>query len=215
MNFGKAFTFAFEDPDWLKKILINGLIGLIPFVGQIYLMGWGLETARRIAMGGPALLPDVDFGTYLGHGFRAILVSLIWTAPILLVSIVFAVLTTLTANADPDVANAVGMVGGLCVGIVGLVFGIALGVLLPVALTRATVFGSAKDGLALGAVWRLFTAAPGPWLLVLVGNVVAGMAASLIGSLACGVGIIFTMTLYQAVMGHFFGQAYTAAGARA
>ena len=215
MDFGKAFTFAFEDPDWLKKILINGLIGLIPFVGQIYLMGWGLEVARRIATGGPAVLPDVDFGTYLGHGFRAFLVSLVWTAPIWLVSIVFAVLTTLTANADPDVANAVGMVGGLCVGIVGLVFGIALGVLLPVALTRATVFGSAKDGLALGAVWRLFTAAPGPWLLVLVGNVVAGMAASLIGSLACGVGIIFTMTLYQAVMGHFFGQAYTAAGARA
>lgn len=215
MDFGKAFTFVFEDPDWLKKVAINALIGLIPLVGQFYVMGWGLEVARRIIAGSTEPLPEVDFGTYLGHGFKALVVSLVWTAPIWLVSIVFAAIAALTSNADPDVAEAVAMVGGLCVGLVGIVFGIALGIMLPAALTRTVVFGSIRDGLNFGAVWRLVAAAPGPWLLVLVGSVVAGFAASLIGSLACGIGVFFTMTLYQAVMGHFYGQAYLASGAAA
>jgi hypothetical protein len=50
MNFGKAFTFVFDDPEWLRKVAINALIGLIPIVGQLYLLGWGLEVARRVAM---------------------------------------------------------------------------------------------------------------------------------------------------------------------
>lgn len=215
MDFAKAFTFAFEDPDWLKKVFINALIGLIPFVGQIYVMGWGLEVARRVATGSPTPLPDVDFGTYLGHGFKAFVVSLVWTAPIWLVSIVFAAIAALTADADPDVAEAVAMIGGICVGLVGMVFGIALGIMLPAALTRTVVFGSIKEGLAFGAVGRLVAAAPVAYLLTLVGNFAAGLAASIIGGLACGIGVFFTMTLYQAVMGHFYGQAYVAASAKA
>ena len=215
MDFGKAFTFAFEDPDWLKKVFINALIGLIPFVGQIYVMGWGLEVARRVATGSTELLPDVDFGAYLGQGFKAIVVSLVWTAPIWLVSIVFAAIAALTSNADPDVAEAVAMIGGICVGLVSLVFGIALGIMLPAALTRTVVFGSIKAGLAFGAVGKLVAAAPVAYLLTLVGNFAAGLAASIIGGLACGIGVFFTMTLYQAVMGHFYGQAYVAASARA
>ena len=215
MDFGKAFTFAFDDPEWLRKVGISALIGLIPLVGQVYVMGWGLEVARRIVEGSTEPLPDVDFGTYLGYGFKAFVVALVWSAPIWLVSIAFAVVAALTANADPDVAEAVSLVGGICVGLVSLVLGITLGIMLPAALTRTVVFGSIKDGLNFGAVWRLVAASPGSWLLVLLGNIVASFAASLIGGIACGIGVFFTMTLYQAVLGHFYGQAYNAASAGA
>ncbi len=101
MDFGKAFTFAFEDPDWLKKILINGLIGLIPLVGQIYLMGWGLEVARRIAMGGPAVLSGCRLWHLPGPRVQSFLVSLVWAAPIWLVSLVFAAVAALTPMLIP------------------------------------------------------------------------------------------------------------------
>ena len=47
MNYSHAFSYVFEDKDWLSKILIAGLISLIPIVGQLYLFGWMIEIVRR------------------------------------------------------------------------------------------------------------------------------------------------------------------------
>jgi uncharacterized membrane protein len=40
MDFGRAFSFVFEDPDWLKKVAIAGLVMLIPVIGQLVVLGW-------------------------------------------------------------------------------------------------------------------------------------------------------------------------------
>jgi hypothetical protein len=213
MDFGKAFTFVFDDPDWLKKIAINSLIGLIPIVGQIYVMGWGLEVARRIAVGSGQPLPDVDFGTYLGYGFKAFVVALVYTAPIWVLSIIVAGLSALLYEVSQDAANAIGLIVGLCFGSFGIIYGLLMGVMMPAALTRMVVFGSIKDGLAFGNVWGMVRKVPGAYLLVLVGTFAAGLLAGIVGGIACGIGAFFTMTWYQAVMGHLYGQAYQAAGA--
>lgn len=215
MDFGKAFTFVFDDPDWLRKVAINALIGLIPIVGQIYLLGWGLEVAKRVATRSPEPLPDIDFGTYLMHGFRAFVVSLVYTAPIWVIGLIFGILSAVLSGLDPDLANALAAIGGICFGIFGLVFGLLLGVLLPAALTRTAMFGSIKAGLDFGKAWGLLRAAPGAWVLAFLGTFVAGFLASFVGTIACVIGIIFTMAYYQAVMGHFYGQAYLESTARA
>jgi len=41
MDFGKAFSFVFEDEDWIKKIGVGGLISLIPVIGVFLVLGWG------------------------------------------------------------------------------------------------------------------------------------------------------------------------------
>jgi hypothetical protein len=208
MDFGKAFTFVFDDPDWLRKVAINALIGLIPIVGSLYLLGWGLEVARRVATRSATPLPDVDFGAYLGHGFKAFVVALVWTAPIWVVSIVLGILSAVGGSMGEDAAAVVGAITGICGGLFGLVFGLALGVILPAAMTRTVLFGSIGDGLQFGEVWNIVQAAPGAYLLTLVGTMIAGLLAAIVGGIACGIGIIFTMAYYQAVMGHFYGQAY-------
>ncbi len=208
MDFGKAFTFVFDDPEWLKKVAINALIGLIPIVGALYLLGWGLEVARRVATGSSTPLPDVDFGIHLGHGLKAFVVSLVYTAPIWLVSIVLGVIAAIASEMGQDAGAALGAVTGICGGLFGLVFGLLLGLVLPAAMTRSVVSGTIKAGLDFGAVWNLFRAAPGAYVMVLLGTMLAGLLAAFVGTLACGIGIIFTMAYYQAVMGHFYGQAY-------
>ena len=35
MDFGLAFTFPFQDEKWIEKLLIAGVIMIIPFVGWI------------------------------------------------------------------------------------------------------------------------------------------------------------------------------------
>lgn len=212
-DFGKAFTFVFDDPDWLKKVVINALIGLIPIVGSFYILGWGLEVARRIAMRSATPLPDVDFGAHLGHGFKAFVVALVYTAPLWLLGIVVGIVSALAGGLDENLAETVAIVSSICMGIFGLVYGLLIGVLLPAAMTRTVVFGTIKDGLNFGAVWGLVRAAPGAYLLTLVGTAVAGLVAGIVGGIACGIGVFLTMAWYQAVMGHFYGQAYLAGSA--
>ncbi|MCD6284773.1 MAG: DUF4013 domain-containing protein [Anaerolineae bacterium] len=217
MDFDKAFTFVFDDPDWLKKVAINALIGLIPLIGQIYLLGWGLEVARRVATRSITPLPDVDFGTYLGHGFKAFVVSLVYTVPIFVIAVPMVVVAAVAENAGVgrDVANIILLIVNLGGGLLILLYSLVMGLLLPAALTRAVVFGSIRDGLQFGQVFGLVRAAPVAYLLTLVGTLLAGMLASLVGSLACGVGIIFTLAYQQLVTGHLYGQAYLQGSASA
>jgi Protein of unknown function (DUF4013) len=210
MDFGKAFTFAFDDPDWLKKVAINALIGLIPFIGQIYLLGWGLEVARRVATGSGTPLPDVDFATFLGHGFKAFVVSLVYTLPILVVAIPVAIIIAIAGGAgmDGDAMGVILAVVNLIGGLLGLVYGLFMGLVLPAALTRAVVFDSIGAGLDFRTVLGIVRAAPSAYLLTLVGTFAAAMLAALAGGIACGIGVIFTAALQQVVTGHFYGQAY-------
>ncbi len=62
---GDAFGFAFRDPKWVEKILIQGLILIIPIVGLIALAGWMLMTFDNIRAGRQELAPA---GFHLGRG---------------------------------------------------------------------------------------------------------------------------------------------------
>ena len=82
MKFGDAFTFVFQDPDWFKKIIIPGLVGLlIPVIGQMVLLGWALKVTLNVIRNNPNPLPEMDFGGDLGRGFKAWVVGLVYGIP--------------------------------------------------------------------------------------------------------------------------------------
>ena len=87
MDIGRSFTFVFEDEDWLKKVLIGGGLSIIPVVGQLFTIGYGLEVARRVAKGDPQPLPEWgDWGGLLKDGFMAMVIGIVWMLPIIVVS---------------------------------------------------------------------------------------------------------------------------------
>jgi hypothetical protein len=87
MQFGKAFTFVFEDPKWLQKVGIAALIILIPIVGPFAVFGWSLEVTRRVINNDPELLPTFsDFVGHLMRGLKAFVIGLVYVLPIILVS---------------------------------------------------------------------------------------------------------------------------------
>lgn len=213
MDFGLAFSFVSHDPDWLKKILINGLIGLIPVVGQLYLLGWGLETARRVVQQEPYPLPEVNFGGWLGHGFRAFVVSLVYSLPIwLFMAPMFLVaIAGGLFNLDEDTMGTLVGITGVCGILPTIVYGIFMSLLLMPALTMTTLERSIQAGLRFRAAFRLLRDGLGGYLLAWVGTMVAAMVLSLVTSITVGLGAFVVMAYYNAVMGHFYGQAYTAA----
>jgi hypothetical protein len=210
MEFTKAFTFVFDDPDWLKKVAINALIGLIPIVGALYLFGWGLEVARRVAVRSAVVLPDVDFGTFLGHGFKAFVVSIVYAIPVFIITLPIVAIAAIAEGAriDTDALYTVVAISNVCGGLLGVAYGLLMGLLIPAALTRTVVRGSIGAGLQIGAVFGMVKSAPGAYILTLLGTMVAGFLAALVGTLACGIGIVFTAAYQQAVTGHLYGQAY-------
>jgi hypothetical protein len=48
---GEAFSWAFKDPEWVSKVLLMGLIGIIPIVGALQLAGWLLAMLDNLRAG--------------------------------------------------------------------------------------------------------------------------------------------------------------------
>jgi hypothetical protein len=77
MDIGAVIKGSFEHQDWLKQLLLVGVVNVLIcatiigiFVGVPNLMGWGKSYARELAAGGTTL-PEFGFGC-IGDGYRVI-----------------------------------------------------------------------------------------------------------------------------------------------
>jgi hypothetical protein len=219
MEYGRAIAFAFEDPDWLKKIGIAALVLLIPLVGPIVVMGWGLEITRRVINLDPSPLPGWDdFGSYLSKGFQAFVVSLVYILPLLLVVgcgqlVAFGSTAALGNNMDSDTAGLLFTAVGVCSGCLAVILGIAAGLFVPAALGRLAETGQLGAALRFNEVFAIFRAAPGPYILSILVVALAAMVLSPIGTLVCGVGALVTSAVISVFSSHLYGQAYNIAKA--
>jgi hypothetical protein len=148
LDFGRAFQFVPEDPDWIKKILIGGLFSLLGMliVGGIFIAGYFLELIRRVARGEPRPLPDWDdLGSFFAEGLRAVGVYLAHLLALMaiplglgcLVGLFAGGLSSLTSShrAGDGVAAALGM--GLMMLYVFLAFAMLLLLIyIPAAMVR-------------------------------------------------------------------------------
>jgi len=207
MKFGDAFTFVFQDPDWFKKIIIPGLIGvLIPIIGQLVLLGWGLKVTLNIIRNNPNPLPEMDFGDDLSRGFKAGVVSFVYSIPMIIFYVPIIVLSAAAANGDDNMAVIVA-IASTCFGLLMMLYGIAMAYILPAAYARTVVEDSIGAGLSIKEVFTLIKKAPMSYLLVLVGVIASSFISSL-GTIACGIGIFLTVPYASAMLGHLYGQAY-------
>jgi hypothetical protein len=75
-NVGDAFTWAFRDPEWVSKLILMGLIGIIPIVGSMQLLGWMLSTLENLRAA-QQTLPPAAF-RYATRGLPLFLAGLIY-----------------------------------------------------------------------------------------------------------------------------------------
>lgn len=217
MDFGLAFTFPFKDQQWFKKLVIPGLVGLIPIVGQFFLVGFGMNVAKRVIEKNPETLPELDFGGDLKRGFMTFIVGLGYGLPLIILALIFGIIMVaiggLASNGDSEVAGIVGVVLGFGFGIISLLYGIVMAFFTSASygnyLAKAEQLGAA---FRIPEIWGFLKKAMIPYLLVIVGGVIANLIGSL-GSIICAVGLLVTMPYAMAVYGHFIGQAYNLATA--
>jgi hypothetical protein len=213
MNLGKAFVFAFEDKDWLKKLGIAGLVMLIPLIGQITVLGWAIEVTRRVINHESETLPDWSaFGDYLVKGLKLFVIGLVYALPIILLSICGNLPTMfLQDNNDQTMVTLISTVS-ICVGCISAIYGLAMAFIVPAAYAKFAVTDELGAAFRFSEVFGLVRAAPAAYLLALLGTIVAGVVASL-GLILCFIGVIFTMAWAYTIQAHLWGQAYNQATA--
>ena len=200
MDIGLALTYVTKDQDWIKKVLIGGLLILIPIVGAMIFYGYAVRIVRNVISGSPNPLPDWDdIGGDLSRGFFVFVGSLIWALPVY--ALYFCSLIV------GSVSDEAGILSGLIIICLvfplGLVFGVFVGPTIVGRFAATNQFSSMLQFNEVIATIR--RVGIGPHLLFLVLGIVAGIISS-VGLIACFIGILFTTAYAYMAQAHGVGQ---------
>jgi len=215
MDIEKAFSFVFDDEDWIVKVLIGGVLSLIPFLGVILLYGYGLELMQNVMQGRSKPLPEWDdWGGKLVKGIMYLVIGIVYALPIIILGVCFGGLAgAIGATGAEDAANVVGTAGGICLGGLGILYGIFLNLALPPAIGRYLETGELGTAFRFGEVFALLRDNIGAWLIAMVLSWLVGLIASL-GLILCVVGVLFTAFWANLVMMYLWGDVYRQASAK-
>jgi hypothetical protein len=212
MNYGYAFTFQFKDDEWIKKFAIAALFTLIPFVGPIFLAGWGLEITRRVIVGDPEPLPPWnDFGNYIIKGIQLIIIGFVYALPIILVQActqgVF-VAGSESFSGD-DAFGVIAVIAQTCFGCLTFLYSIFLGLFVPAAIGHFAAEGSFGAAFRFGEIFRILKVGPAAYVIVLLASFVMPFIA-MMGLMFCLIGALFTFPYAMTVVQYLYGEAYRA-----
>jgi hypothetical protein len=204
MDFGKAFTFLFEDKEWLQKILLVGLVTLIPFIGWLFVLGWTLEISRRVSSDAQQTLPGLEeFSERLVQGLKGFVIAFVYSLPITFIALAFAAILAVETEAIAEAIIIATVVYVCCIS----AYSVILVIFMPPAFGALADTGQISEAFRFGRLWSLMKAAPGAYILAIIGVWLAGLI-SMVGLLLCCIGVIFTAAYAAAVQGHLYGQAY-------
>lgn len=181
---GDSFAWPFQDPGWFSKMVVQGLIFIIPIVGWIALAGWLVLTIDNYRAGRRELPPA---GFHLERGVALFVVLLAYG---IVIAIPITVLYTVGG------AGHNGAVAALA-GLINLALSLLFAFIAP-SLILHTYRGGFNGGFDVNAVWQTATANTSntviAGLLVYVARLVGG-----IGFLLCCVGALFTIPYSTAI----------------
>jgi hypothetical protein len=222
MDFGKAFTFMFDDPDWLRKLGIGVLVGflgivltplLVGVIPLIMVVGYSLDALRNVVDGREHPMPDwTDWGGFLVRGVKLMIAFVVWMLPLFLIMAPLFIGTAMTSDQN-GTGVALGVLLITCASCLLFLWGLFVWLISPAIYIRLAVTGRLGAAFELGKLWTLTRDNLGDVILALLLGIVAGLVAAIVGSLGwlllC-VGFLITVplaTLWQyLVQAHLFGQ---------
>jgi len=203
MDIGSSFTYMFEDENWLKKLLIGGIVAIIPIV-NFAAFGYIIQIIRNTRDGHPTPLPEWDqFGAYFMDGLWIFLIMLVYLIPVILLSCIQGVGTAALANSQ-DAESIVAILSGCLSCLMGL-WSLVVAVILPAVMIRYAEVGEFMAGFRFGEIFSVITANVGSYIVVLLLMWVASFIG-LLGIILCVIGVIFTSFWSYLVGGNLMGQ---------
>lgn len=222
LNVSRAFTFGFEDEQWIVKLLVGALLLLVSLVFSIVLVGilpalvlsgYSVAIARNVGRGEELPLPQWEALTgMLADGFRLAVAYFVWGLPIL-VLLLPGLLLSAAAGDNNALATVAALVLAVC-GCLAFIYGIFLALLSPIIMWQIADeerLGAAFD---FSRILSILRANLGQVIILVVVLLAAQLVAALVGLLLCGVGVLVTSIWGLWVEGHLVGQLGRLAGSR-
>lgn len=211
MDIGKSFTYMFEDPNWIMKILIGGIVSMIPIVNFAGL-GYGATALKNIAEGSQNPLPEWgNFGDHFMKGLYVFVGVLVYVSPIILVYCCMGILTTVLGGVGGSTTS--GDAGGALAGIISLlsicmsclvfVLALAVAVMYPAAYTRFAMTNQLASFWDFRGNFDLIKNNASNYIIAILIAWVASFVAGF-GVILCFIGVIFTSFWSQLVSSHVF-----------
>lgn len=203
LGFATSWKMLTHERGWIVPLCLLALVGWIPILGQIVVLGYAYEWARFTAWGVDTAprRHNIDYGKLFATGGRAFLILLMMGLAVraVLAFMGFArlghVLRFLPLGSGLSVSALVEGVADLSLwGIVALVVGLFLGTFLMAAMMRATLYDGFAAGWRVDRLCQMIARDPAGfckvWLVSLIGSALSIaytlVCAAVFGSLAFG-----------------------------
>lgn len=192
MDFQRSFTYVFEDPSWLQKILIGSLISVIPIV-NFASIGFALETMRRAKEGIAPVMPEwQDFGNFFKEGFQFFLGLLIYFIVLFLLfgvagGFAFVGSSASRLGSEPSLSGF-----ALLIFIVASIYMLALMFFYPAIYLNFGRKRTVSSMLELQEIVRIFSSDPGRYFLCWINMVLAYLLVVIAASIP-GAGSIISI----------------------
>jgi hypothetical protein len=209
-DFAKPFTYVFDDPRWLQKILIGGLFYLAGFllIGWFFILGYMARVARNVIADAAVPLPEWDdLGGFFNEGLRLFAVVLVYVFPPMILFLIIMVPAGILGGIDNEAFQALGSGIAGCAACLAVPLLLAMFLFMPASLLFAAVeqrFGAAFE---FARIWPFIRANIGNYLLAVVVYLIARFLGGFGVALLC-IGVIFTGFWSFLITTHAFAQVY-------
>jgi hypothetical protein len=208
MQIGKAFSFPFEDKSWLSKLLLAGVISVVPILNFAW-TGYVVELVKNVIDHRITPLPEwSDFGKKFVDGLLVTVAYFVYSLPALLVGclmsgVVFVpAIISGSANASENLQKGLGgaaSVAVICLSCLLALYALVLVVLLPGILANFAQKRTFASCFELSQIYRTVTAHSGTYFMV----VLVVIAASV--GIALAVGLVSTVFSAIPILGWCLG----------
>ncbi|MDE0610726.1 MAG: DUF4013 domain-containing protein [Anaerolineaceae bacterium] len=215
MNLSRAFTYAFEDPQWggkLALVLLWGLVAMVPLLGlagMAMLAGYGLDLLRNQLASKPRPLPEwTDFNSRLGDGFNALVAIFVYNIPNALP--LCGLLLFVSSGGEGGILALLTL---CCLLLFLLLWNLFIGLMLATGATRYAETRQLTAWFQPGELWDTLRGNSDLFLQWLFYSVLANLVLGLVAGLPF-VGWLISLALGVPVQGHLLGQLAVALAAR-
>ena len=223
MDFGKAFTYMFQDPNWIAKLGIGTLLVLVGivlsplFIGFLPLLivtGYSLVALDNVRLGHEHPLPEwQDWGKFFMLGLKLFVALFIWALPVIIGFVPVLAGSVLTDNGNSSGTGPIAALLIICGSCLMILWGLFIALLTPAIYARLAATNRFGAAFELGKIWEFTRDNLGNVIVAIVLVWLAGLIAAIAGTLgfaALCIGALITIPLASLwqylVQAHLFGQ---------